>query len=373
MILFHAGFAAFSGGYLGVDVFFVISRLPDHRRSCSRPRRRALLARPLLRAPRPPHPAGALLRAPRLRPVGARLDVAARARGLLAQASSPTVLFVSNVLLLAAADYFGPAAEHLPAAPHLEPRQSRSSSTSSSRSLLLPALALRGAAGCSRHRRPRRSPASRSPHGAGATRRAASFFLLPFRAWELGAGALAAPGPARRAAAGPPAPRRPRPRADRRRGPSPSTPRPRSRRSTPSRRSPARRSSSSSAARARRSPGCCRSAPSSASASSATAPTSGTSRSFAFARVRSIAHPSPELMLGLVLATFALAYLSWRFVEQPFRRRSHRCSPPGGRLPASGAAAALFSGSALRPATGGGLEPDAGQPGDRDGVQACTT
>ena len=44
---------------------------------------------------------------------------------------------------------------------------------------------------------------------------------------------------------------------------------------------------------------------------------------FAFARLRSIGEPSQALMLGLVAITLALAWLSWRFVEQPFRKRGH--------------------------------------------------
>lgn len=40
---------------------------------------------------------------------------------------------------------------------------------------------------------------------------------------------------------------------------------------------------------------------------------------FVFARYRHITPPSDVLMLGLCVATLALAYLSWRYVEQPFR------------------------------------------------------
>ncbi|WP_428031971.1 acyltransferase family protein [Ancylobacter sp.] len=40
---------------------------------------------------------------------------------------------------------------------------------------------------------------------------------------------------------------------------------------------------------------------------------------FAFARVRSLDMPGPWLMLGLAAATLPLAWLSWRFVERPFR------------------------------------------------------
>ena len=42
---------------------------------------------------------------------------------------------------------------------------------------------------------------------------------------------------------------------------------------------------------------------------------------FAFARLRSVATPSALLLVGLVLCAFLLAYLSWRFVERPFRNR----------------------------------------------------
>ncbi|MEE9387194.1 MAG: acyltransferase family protein [Paracoccaceae bacterium] len=42
---------------------------------------------------------------------------------------------------------------------------------------------------------------------------------------------------------------------------------------------------------------------------------------FAFARIQSIEAPAEWLMLLLAFASLALAYLTWRFVEQPFRRR----------------------------------------------------
>jgi peptidoglycan/LPS O-acetylase OafA/YrhL len=42
----------------------------------------------------------------------------------------------------------------------------------------------------------------------------------------------------------------------------------------------------------------------------------------AFARHRSMEGPGPELMAALVVLTLVLAYLSWRFVEKPFRNRS---------------------------------------------------
>jgi peptidoglycan/LPS O-acetylase OafA/YrhL len=42
---------------------------------------------------------------------------------------------------------------------------------------------------------------------------------------------------------------------------------------------------------------------------------------FAFARHESLADPSPPVMLALILLSLGLAWFSWRFVEQPFRRR----------------------------------------------------
>ena len=43
---------------------------------------------------------------------------------------------------------------------------------------------------------------------------------------------------------------------------------------------------------------------------------------FAFARLRSLTEPSPWLMAGLSIASMALAYLTWQYVEQPFRKRT---------------------------------------------------
>ncbi len=42
---------------------------------------------------------------------------------------------------------------------------------------------------------------------------------------------------------------------------------------------------------------------------------------FVFARERSFDEPSKSTLAALALATFALAYLSWKFVEMPFRNR----------------------------------------------------
>lgn len=40
---------------------------------------------------------------------------------------------------------------------------------------------------------------------------------------------------------------------------------------------------------------------------------------FAFARIRAVGDPAPQLMLGLAALSILLAWLSWRFVERPFR------------------------------------------------------
>jgi peptidoglycan/LPS O-acetylase OafA/YrhL len=64
---------------------------------------------------------------------------------------------------------------------------------------------------------------------------------------------------------------------------------------------------------------------------------------FAFARIRSIAEPAPELMTGLAALSLGLAYLSWRFVEQPFRKGRESILPTRRSVFAySGAAAAVF-------------------------------
>lgn len=57
---------------------------------------------------------------------------------------------------------------------------------------------------------------------------------------------------------------------------------------------------------------------------------------FAFARTRSMLPPSQGGMLALVAAAFLLAYLTWRFVEQPVRRRT-----------VAGTRRAIFGGSAI--------------------------
>jgi peptidoglycan/LPS O-acetylase OafA/YrhL len=48
---------------------------------------------------------------------------------------------------------------------------------------------------------------------------------------------------------------------------------------------------------------------------------------FAFARIRSLTTPSEPLMIGLIILSLGLAYLSWRFVEAPFRRKARTWLP----------------------------------------------
>ena len=48
---------------------------------------------------------------------------------------------------------------------------------------------------------------------------------------------------------------------------------------------------------------------------------------FAFARILSFEEPSMSVYMALVGATFVLSYLTWRFVEQPFRRKSVVSTP----------------------------------------------
>jgi peptidoglycan/LPS O-acetylase OafA/YrhL len=48
---------------------------------------------------------------------------------------------------------------------------------------------------------------------------------------------------------------------------------------------------------------------------------------FAFARIRSALIPELSTMLGLSLLSLVLAYVSWRFVEQPFRKKGGAITP----------------------------------------------
>ncbi|CAA0105610.1 Uncharacterised protein [Starkeya nomas] len=62
---------------------------------------------------------------------------------------------------------------------------------------------------------------------------------------------------------------------------------------------------------------------------------------FAFARIRSMGEPPAWLMLALAGVSLVLAYLSWRFVEQPFRRRPIPLMPSRRAVFAASAVAAV--------------------------------
>ncbi|MFN3618837.1 acyltransferase family protein [Sphingorhabdus sp.] len=64
---------------------------------------------------------------------------------------------------------------------------------------------------------------------------------------------------------------------------------------------------------------------------------------FAFARIRSITEPPPVLMVALAALSIILAYFSWVLIEKPFRRGALSILPSGRAvLFASGAGASMF-------------------------------
>jgi peptidoglycan/LPS O-acetylase OafA/YrhL len=76
----------------------------------------------------------------------------------------------------------------------------------------------------------------------------------------------------------------------------------------------------------------------------------------AFARLRDIEPPSQALLVGLALLSFPLAYLTWRFVEQPARRRDGRIwGRRGAVFGASAAGLLVFAGIGAYGLTTGGL------------------
>lgn len=65
---------------------------------------------------------------------------------------------------------------------------------------------------------------------------------------------------------------------------------------------------------------------------------------FAFARIRSADEPSQSLMLLLGISSFGLAFLSWKFVEQPFRDKQQVSRSSIFRLSGAALLAAIFIG-----------------------------
>jgi len=78
---------------------------------------------------------------------------------------------------------------------------------------------------------------------------------------------------------------------------------------------------------------------------------------FAFTRIRLFETPSGSIMLALSATSIGLAYMSWRFVEQPFRRRSGSETGQMKSLLLSAAIASLFLGVGLSGHYGKGLKP----------------
>lgn len=75
---------------------------------------------------------------------------------------------------------------------------------------------------------------------------------------------------------------------------------------------------------------------------------------FAFARLRSFHEPELPLMLLLAALSLVLAYLTWRFVEQPFRRSGRLLAPRRSLFAAAAAAAVALSAAGLVLAAGQG-------------------
>lgn len=97
---------------------------------------------------------------------------------------------------------------------------------------------------------------------------------------------------------------------------------------------------------------------------------------FAFARIRSMSEPPAWLLLVLAVLSLALAYLSWRFVEQPFRRRPILLLP-GRRavFAASAAVGLLFAGFGFYGSESGGIPARfaAPEPGSRSAQLLTST
>jgi peptidoglycan/LPS O-acetylase OafA/YrhL len=78
---------------------------------------------------------------------------------------------------------------------------------------------------------------------------------------------------------------------------------------------------------------------------------------FAFARLRSLTEPSPVLMSTLAIASLLLAWATWSWVEQPFRRRANPLlATRRSVLSMSGAVGAVFVAIGLAGHLGDGFE-----------------
>jgi peptidoglycan/LPS O-acetylase OafA/YrhL len=79
---------------------------------------------------------------------------------------------------------------------------------------------------------------------------------------------------------------------------------------------------------------------------------------FAFARIRSLTEPNQALMMALAVASLALAWATWRWVEQPFRRPGTANILPtrAGVFAVSSAVAAVFVAVGLAGHLGKGFE-----------------
>ena len=189
VMLFHAGFAAFAGGWLGVDVFFVISgylitgilarELAQGRFSIARfyerRARRILPALFLVLLACVPF-ALAWMSPPELEGFSASFVA--------------TVLSVSNFWFWTILDYFGPAADHLPLL------HTWTLGVEEQFYLLFPPLL--AFLWRWRHGQPVAPLVVLAAVSLGlavwaaASHPSAGFFLLPFRAWELATGSLLA-------------------------------------------------------------------------------------------------------------------------------------------------------------------------------------
>lgn len=76
---------------------------------------------------------------------------------------------------------------------------------------------------------------------------------------------------------------------------------------------------------------------------------------FAFTRLRSLGEPPPLLMGGLVLLTLVLAWITWRWVERPFRRGGRVFATRRGVLgaAAAGGVAMVLVGAVVGPLSAG--------------------